>query len=87
VISYVLDLHGKVYEYGCIIGVAPRSLVDTDRLIHQCSDDGGNKHLRNIGQYLPDYKAQNPRRQPSSMCVLFPEYPTSLFPGWKVYLG
>jgi hypothetical protein len=30
-------------------------------------DDGGSEHLRNSGQFLPDYTAQHPRRQPS--CV------------------
>jgi hypothetical protein len=29
-------------------------------------DDGGSKHLLNVGQYLPDYTAQHPTRQPSS---------------------
>jgi hypothetical protein len=30
-----------------------------------CSDDGGSKHLRNVGE-LPDCTAQQPRIQPSS---------------------
>jgi hypothetical protein len=25
-------------------------------------DDGGSKHLWNVGQFLPDYTAQHPRR-------------------------
>jgi hypothetical protein len=25
-------------------------------------DDGGSKHLRNVGQFLPDYTAQHPKR-------------------------
>jgi hypothetical protein len=29
-------------------------------------DDGGGKHLWNVGKLLPDYTAQQPRRQPSS---------------------
>lgn len=29
-------------------------------------DDGGNRLLRDFGQYLPDYMAQNSVRQPSS---------------------
>jgi hypothetical protein len=29
-------------------------------------DDGGSKHLRNVGKLLPDYTAQQPRRQSSS---------------------
>jgi hypothetical protein len=28
-------------------------------------DDGGSKFLWNVGQYLPDYTAEHPRRQPS----------------------
>jgi hypothetical protein len=38
-------------------------------------DDGGNTHLRNVGQFLPDYTAQYPRRQSSlrtdSSCTLY----------------
>jgi hypothetical protein len=30
------------------------------------SANGGRKHLWNVGQYLPNYMAQDPRRQPSS---------------------
>jgi hypothetical protein len=29
-------------------------------------DDGGNKHCLNVGQFLPDYTAQHPRRRLSS---------------------
>jgi hypothetical protein len=29
-------------------------------------DDGGSKHLWNVGKLLPDYTALQPRRQPSS---------------------
>jgi hypothetical protein len=29
-------------------------------------DDGDSKHLRNVGKLLPDYRTQQPRRQPSS---------------------
>jgi hypothetical protein len=28
-------------------------------------DDGGSKDLWNVGKLLPDYTAQQPRRQPS----------------------
>jgi hypothetical protein len=34
-------------------------------------NDGGSKHLWNVGQFIQDYTAQHPRRQPasySSMC-------------------
>jgi hypothetical protein len=41
--------------------VAPRSLVKIHR-----PDDGGSKHLWNVSKLLPDYTAQQPRRQPSS---------------------
>jgi hypothetical protein len=39
--------------------VAPCSLAETDYR----SDDGGNKYLWNVGQFLRDYTAQHPRRQ------------------------
>jgi hypothetical protein len=29
-------------------------------------DDGGSKHLWNVGKILPDYTTQKPRRRPSS---------------------
>jgi hypothetical protein len=32
--------------------------------------DGGSKHLWNVGQFLPDYTAQHPRRQSSSQWLL-----------------
>jgi hypothetical protein len=52
----------------------PCSLVDVYRRFrgacyfhHQGRpDDGGNKHLWNFGKLLPDYKAQQPRRQSST---------------------
>jgi hypothetical protein len=34
-------------------------------------DDGGSKHLWNIGKRLPGNTAQQPRRQPSSKCMEF----------------
>jgi hypothetical protein len=37
----------------------------------RCLDDGGSKHLWNVGKILPDYMAQQPRRQPSSLIYLF----------------
>jgi hypothetical protein len=35
-------------------------------------DDGGSKDLWNVGKILPDYMAQQPRRQPSSYLLVFP---------------
>jgi hypothetical protein len=37
-------------------------------VVAPCShpDDGGSNHLWNIGKLLPDYTAQQSRRQPSS---------------------
>jgi hypothetical protein len=35
------------------------------------SDDGGSNVLWNVGQYLPDYMAQHPRRQPSSIGSIY----------------
>jgi hypothetical protein len=34
-------------------------------------DDRGSKHLWNVGKYLPDNAAQHPRRQQSSLSLLF----------------
>jgi hypothetical protein len=36
------------------------------RGIGHCPEDEGSKHLGNVGKLLPDYKAQQPRRKPSS---------------------
>jgi hypothetical protein len=50
------------YEDGCLLGCWPLSLVE----VYRRPDDGGSKHLQNVCKLLPDYKAQQPRRQPSS---------------------
>jgi hypothetical protein len=52
-ISEIWGSHGGEYEDGCL-------------LVDECPDDGGSKHLWNVGKLLPDYTAQQPRRQPSS---------------------
>jgi hypothetical protein len=47
--------------------VASCSLVEVyrrfrgDCYFHHCHDDGGSKHLWNIGKHLPDYMTQQPR--------------------------
>jgi hypothetical protein len=52
--------------------VALCSLVETNRrfrdthCLHYQGDDGGSKHLLNVGQFLRDYMAQHPTRQSSS---------------------
>jgi hypothetical protein len=48
------------------------SLVDTNQHFRRASgpDDGGSKFLWNISQYLSEYLAQDPRRQPSSYSSL-----------------
>jgi hypothetical protein len=52
--------------------VAPCSLVEFYRrfrgacCLQYRPDDGGSKHIWNVGKRLPDYAAQQPRRQPSS---------------------
>jgi hypothetical protein len=60
--------------------VAPCSLVEVYQrfggpasIIRAMSrpDDGGSKDLRNVGKLLPDYTAQQPRRQTSSIHVLY----------------
>jgi hypothetical protein len=52
--------------------VAPCSLIEvfqrfrgTCCLHHQGDEDGGSKHLRNVGKLLPDYTVLQSRRQPS----------------------
>jgi hypothetical protein len=37
-------------------------------------DDEGSKHLWNGGKLVPDYKAQQPRRQPSSLRNLLVDF-------------
>jgi hypothetical protein len=37
-----------------------------DENIRSSPDDGGSKHLWNVGKLLPDHTAHYPRRQPSS---------------------
>jgi hypothetical protein len=56
---------------------APCSLVEVYQrsrgpccLQHHHPDDGGSKDLWNVGKLLPDYKALQPRRQPSSILIL-----------------
>jgi hypothetical protein len=36
-------------------------------------DDGGSKHLWNVGKFLLDFTAQHPSGQSSSISILFPE--------------
>jgi hypothetical protein len=36
------------------------------QVIGHCLDVEGSKHIWNVGKLLPDYIAQQPRRQPSS---------------------
>jgi hypothetical protein len=47
------------YEDGCLPGCC--AVMSTHR-----HDEGGSKYLWNVGELLPDYTAQQPRRQPSS---------------------
>jgi hypothetical protein len=50
-------------------GPRARNRVQTDfsaQLTYR-PDDGGKKHLLNRVKFLPDYMAQQPRRQPSSV--------------------
>jgi hypothetical protein len=77
--------NGKKYKVRISGLTATSSLVDIDRrfqedscLHHQGDEDddagdGGSKLLWNVGQYLPDYTVQHPRREPSSDSRLFSE--------------
>jgi hypothetical protein len=51
--------------------VAPCTLVEADwRLTGvYCPDGEGSEHLWNVGQFLPDYTVQHPRRQSSLTTV------------------
>jgi hypothetical protein len=66
------EKHGTGVKIAVFWDVAPYSLVEIYRrfrgvycLFHQGDDDddGGSKHLWNVGEFLPDYTAQHPRRQ------------------------
>jgi hypothetical protein len=65
----------SVCEDGYLLGFYSVFLVDIDWcsrgtycLHHQGNywDERNSKHIWSIGQYLPDYTVQHPRRQPSS---------------------
>jgi hypothetical protein len=65
IMSEISGSHG-----GTSWDVVPCSLTEIDQcfrgavhLHHQGSS--GSKHLRDVGQYLPDYMVQHPRRQSS----------------------
>jgi hypothetical protein len=47
--------------------VVQYNLAETDRR----PDYGDSKHLWNVGQFVPDYTAQYPRRQSSPHIILF----------------
>jgi hypothetical protein len=61
--------HMKIIIYW---DIAPCSLVEINQCfrgaycLHHQGNDGGSKHLWNIGKFLWDYMAQHPRRQSSS---------------------
>jgi hypothetical protein len=55
------------------------------RVKTHCPDDGGNNHLWNVGKLVPDYTAQQSRKQPSS-CFSFvlKNFPISVSPSkWE----
>jgi hypothetical protein len=54
----------KVEEYGKRSDAKNVCLLFTGCLLvlHLDTDDGGNKFLRNVCEFLPDYKASHPRR-------------------------
>jgi hypothetical protein len=41
----------------------------------ECPDEGGNKHLWNVGKLLPGYTAQQPKRQSSAYFILLAYFP------------
>jgi hypothetical protein len=71
-----LPLHRKVKEFSplhttniCIVYIQINILLHASP-IHRF-DDGGNKHLRNVGKLLPDYTVQLPRRRYFSVVDYF----------------
>jgi hypothetical protein len=51
---------------------APCSVVNIDRCFREayCPDDGGSKILQNVGEYLPEYTTQHPRKVIFSICYV-----------------
>jgi hypothetical protein len=66
--------------------IAPCSLVEIDRwfrdayCLHQLPGGGDSKHLWNVGQFLPDYMTQYPRRQSSSRKTVLKDVKNTGFP-------
>jgi hypothetical protein len=44
---------------------AASTIGATKQLLHHHPDDGGKKHLRNVGKLLMDYTTQQSRRRPT----------------------
>jgi hypothetical protein len=67
--SHGSDIIDVEYDF---FDVAPCSLVEIGRrstgayYLHHGPDGRGSKYLWNVGQFLPDYTAQHPRRQSPS---------------------
>jgi hypothetical protein len=53
-LTEILGCHDGRYQYGCLLGNDHRP------------DDGGTKHLCDVGK-LSNYTAQQPKKQPSSI--------------------
>jgi hypothetical protein len=49
------------WKFTNVLEVLAASIVRT-----RGPDDGGNKNLWNVGKLVPDYKARQPSRRPSS---------------------
>jgi hypothetical protein len=66
-------------EDGCLLGCSGRCLPTFQKCLLPPSSgrlrrhhpEGGSKHLRNVGKFLPDYTAQHPRKQPSPYSPLW----------------
>lgn len=60
----ILGSQGNEYEDDCLLRCC--AMLNFRLTIIHYPDGDGSKHFKNVGQYVPDYTAQYPRRQLSS---------------------
>jgi hypothetical protein len=66
-----------IFYYRVLVGVTECGFKTSECVTSLIPDDGGSKDLWNVGRLLPDYTALQPRRQPSSLFVVFNKVITS----------
>jgi hypothetical protein len=73
--TYVSPTDKNKKKMTVVWDAAPCSLVENDRrfrgvyCLHHQNDDGGSKHIWNVGKCLSDYTAHHPKRQSSSKFI------------------